>query len=162
MKDLPGSGERIVPMSFQRNKSMPRVGAAMTPFPYFTRPQDNVEKVERMMNEHEIRHIPVLEDGRVVGIVSERDFHIPVSPVLPKIDKQQILVRDVAFYDPYVVEIDTPLDQVVSKMAEDRIGSAIVVKKGKLVGILSVIDVCHVLADLLKGLFPTPEEDDAA
>ena len=149
-------------MDFRRLKSMPKVGAAMTPFPYFTRPQDNLEKVERLMSEHEIRHIPVLENGRVVGIVSERDLHSPVNPALPKIDKQRIQVGDVASYHPYVVEIDTPLDQVVTEMAESRIGSAVVVKQGKLVGILSVTDICRFLAGLLKARFPALDGDDAA
>ncbi len=141
---------------------MPMVGAAMTPFPYSAGPEDNVEKVERLMREHEIRHVPVQDDGRVVGIVSERDLHRLTNPALPKIDKPQIRVRDVALPDPYIVEIDTPLDQVVTKMAESRIGSAIVVKKGKLVGILSVTDICRGLAALLEVHFPSPGGDDVA
>ncbi len=149
-------------MDFRKHKKMPKVGSAMTPFPYSARPADDVEKVERLMREHDIHHIPVQDNGRVVGIVSERDLHRLVNPALPKIDKQQIRVRDVASSNPYVVEIDTPLDQVVTRMAESHIGSAIVVKHDKLVGILSVTDICRVLAELLEIRFPTPAEDDVA
>jgi acetoin utilization protein AcuB len=149
-------------MDFRKHKKMPKVGAVMTPFPYSARPTDNVEKVERLMHEHEIRHIPVQDDGRVVGIVSERDLHALANPTHPKVDKGRIRVRDVALPNPYVVEIDMPLDQVVTSMAENRIGSAIVVKQGKLVGILSVTDICRVLAELLEERFPAPSGDDVA
>ena len=95
------------------------------------------------MGEHAIRHVPVLSEGRVVGIVSARAPHVVVP-------------------DPYVVEISTPLDEVVATMAQRRIGSAVVVKKGKLAGILSVTDVCRVLAELLRQRFPASGGDDAA
>jgi acetoin utilization protein AcuB len=130
-------------MALWRFDKMPPVGAAMTPFPYFVQESDPVEVAERLMAAHAIRHIPVLRDGRVVGIVSARAPHVVVP-------------------DPYVVEIQTPLDEVVATMAERRIGSAVVVKRGKLAGILSVTDVCRVLAEILRERFRRPVGDDAA
>ena len=130
-------------MAHWRSDKMPPVGAAMTPFPYFVEESDPVEVVERLMAEHSIRHVPVLRDGRVVGIVSARAPRVVVP-------------------DPYVVEILTPLDEVVATMSKRRIGSAVVVKRGKLAGILSVTDVCRVLAEVLRESFPAPRGDDAA
>ena len=58
-------------------KKIPNAGAVMTPFPYFVDSDEEVAEVERLMRKHHIRHIPVQQDGRVVGIVSERDlFHL--------------------------------------------------------------------------------------
>lgn len=149
-------------MDFKKHKSMPKLGAAMTPFPYFARPSDNVEKLERLMQEHDIRHVPVQEDGCVIGMVSEWGLHHLVNPALPAVDKQKIRVRDVALSNPYVVEIETPLVQVVTTMADQRIGAAIVVKKGKLVGVFAVSDICRALAALLEVSFPPPVDDDIA
>ncbi len=149
-------------MDFRKHKSMPNVGIAMTPFPYIARPSDDVEKVEKLMKEHDIRHIPVQEDGRLIGLVTEWGLRYLVSQELPATDKRKICVRDVALSDPYVVEIDTPLDQVVTTMADRRIGSAIVVKKGKLVGVFAVSDICRALAALLEVRFPPPVDDDIA
>jgi acetoin utilization protein AcuB len=130
-------------MSARRWDKIPPVGAAMTPFPYFVEQSDPVEVAERLMREHAIRHVPVLRNGRVVGIVSARAPHVVVS-------------------DPYVVEIATSLDEVVATMAERRIGSAVVVKHGKLAGILSVTDVCRVLAEVLRETHLRSPGDDAA
>ena len=85
----------------------------MTPFPYHVAPDDRVEKVERLMQEHGVRHVPVLEGDRVTGLISERDLHRIVNPALPKIDKERIRARAELLPDPYVVDISTPLDDVV-------------------------------------------------
>ena len=52
-------------------------------------------------------------------------------------------------YNPYVVDINTSLITVVSKMTEDKIGAAIVTSSGRLAGIVTVIDLCRALAELL-------------
>jgi acetoin utilization protein AcuB len=69
--------------------------------------------------------------------------------------------------DAYEVEDDTPLDVVAREMAERQIGSALVVRHGKLVGILTSTDVCRLLAELLESRFgggdgPDDSEGDAA
>jgi acetoin utilization protein AcuB len=145
----------------QRHGKMPAVGAVMTRFPYFVGPDDRVQEVERLMQEHGIRHVPVLSDGRVVGIVSERDLHRIVNPALPSVDKERIRVRAVQLRDPYVVDIATPLAEVLSAMAARRIGSAIVLRREKLAGVLSSTDACRLLAELLESIHAQPGDDAA-
>jgi CBS domain-containing protein len=140
----------------------PTVGSVMTPFPYFVDELDPVSKLEELMSAHGIRHVPVQRDGHVVGIVSERELHQLVNRSLPAVDKNRIRARDVLIAEPFVTEIDTPLQTVVREMAERHIGSAIVVRRGKLAGILSVTDVCRELANLLDELHPPPRDDEAA
>ena len=53
-----------------RNARPPQVGAAMTPFPHFVKGDDTIDEVERLMRQHQIRHVPVQDEGRVVGIIS--------------------------------------------------------------------------------------------
>jgi acetoin utilization protein AcuB len=64
--------------------------------------------------------------------------------------------------DPYVVAFDAPLSEVVAELNRRRIGSALVVRHGKLAGILSVMDVCRILASLLDAEFPAKGGNDAA
>ena len=135
----------------------PQVRKAMTPLPHFVSSHDSVGDVERLMREHGVRHVPVLDDGGIVGIISERDLHRLVHESLPAIDKAHIRARSVMLPDPYVVEVDTRLGRVVKEMADRHIGSAIVVEDGDLAGILSVTDVCRVLGELLEELFPAGE-----
>jgi acetoin utilization protein AcuB len=145
-----------------RHKKMPVVGAVMTSFPYFVDADDTVAKVERLMDERAIRHLPVQERGRVVGIVSERDLHHFIKRSAPVEEKNNVRARDIMVADPYVVSFNTPLNEVVSEMAKRHIGSAIITRSGKLAGVLSANDVCRILGEYLESRFGADGGDDAA
>ena len=147
-------------MDLRDYRRMPPVAAAMTAFPYHVQAEDPISEVERLMEEHGIRHIPVQDDGRVVGMISDRDLHHLVNPALPRRDRERIRARDILVPDPYVVEMSASLLDVVEEMARRQIGSAIVLRHGRLAGVLSTTDVCRVLAEILRQRFPSG--DDAA
>lgn len=134
----------------------------MTPFPYFVDADETVERIERLMKEHGIRHVPVQQNGEVVGIVSERDLHHSAIQFLPAGKKAQIRSRDVMVANPYIVTFDTPLNRVTAEMARRHIGSAIILHHGKLAGILSAMDACRILADILESEFVPAGGNDAA
>ena len=146
----------------KRYKKMPSVGAVMTSFPYFVNSEASLPEVERLMDEHNIRHVPVLKKRRVVGIVSERDLHHFIKRSAPVEEKAKIQAGDVMVRDPYVVQFGAPLNQVVAEMARRRVGSAIVLRRGNLAGILSGIDVCRIFAEYLEWRFPGGRGNDAA
>jgi len=143
-------------------KKMPIVGAVMTSFPYSVEIEEGVARIEAMMDEHGIRHLPVQENGRVVGVVSERDLHHRINRGAPAVEQAQLRARDVMVADPYVVSFKTPLNEVMAQMALRHIGSAIVLRRGKLAGILSAVDVCRIFAEYLTALFPEVGGDAAA
>jgi acetoin utilization protein AcuB len=146
----------------KKYKKIPYVGSVMTPFPHFVDTDDAVAEVERLMAEHGIHHIPVQQDGRVVGMVSERDLHRLSHRFLPNTDKARMRARDIMVDDPYVVAFDTPLNEVALEMAKRRIGSAIVLHHEKLAGILSATDICRILAEIFESEFSPSGGDDAA
>ena len=149
-------------MALKTLKKMPIVGAVMTSFPYFVEVDDPAGKLEKLMDDHSIRHLPVQEKGKVVGIVSERDLHHRMQRGLPAAEKNKLRARDLMVADPYVVGFNAPLNEVVAQMAIRHIGSAVVVRRGKLAGILSAIDVCRILAEYLDYMFaPAPGHDAA-
>jgi acetoin utilization protein AcuB len=137
---------------------MPSVGAAMTPFPYSVGPDASVLEVERLMHVHRIRHVPVQDDGRVLGVVSERELLHLVHTALPDADKSRLRIRHLLRQDPYVTEMATPLDVVAEEMAERHIGSAVVLRHGKLAGIFSTVDACRLLSEFLRDRFPEGPE----
>ena len=143
-------------------KKMPRVGAVMTSFPYSVDIGEGIAGIEAMMDEHGIRHLPVQQNGRVVGVVSERDLHHRIGRGAPAEQKARLTARDVMVGEPYVVSFSTPLNEVVAQMALRRIGSAIVMRRGKLAGILSAVDVCRIFAEYLTAWFPGAGGDLAA
>lgn len=143
-------------------KKMPIVGAVMTSFPYFVDSDDPVGRLEKMMDDRGIRHLPVQEKGKLVGIVSERDLHHRLPRSVAPAEKARLRARDIMVVDPYVVGFNTPLSEVVAQMAQRHIGSAIVTRRGKLAGILSAMDACRIFAEYLDHQFGVPGGNDAA
>lgn len=139
---------------------MPTIKVAMTPFPFFVEIDQSIATARAMMREHEIHHLPVTEDGALIGVLSERDVRLLEVSRRGRDDLGS--VREACMRDVYVVDVDTPLDEVLAHIAESHVGSVLVVKNGKLAGILTNSDVCRVLADLLRQRFPAPPTDDSA
>jgi len=71
-------------------------------------------------------------------------------------------VREACVLHAYVVDHDESLDRVLAHMAEQRLGSALVTRRGKLVGVFTVTDACRHLAAWLRARFPDPHGDDVA
>jgi acetoin utilization protein AcuB len=138
----------------KKRKRMPIVGTVMTSFPYFVEAGETAFNMERLMDEHGIRHLPVQENGAVIGIVSERDLHHHVKRDAPKAEKDKILARQIMVPHPYIVPFRTPLNEVVFEMSRRRIGSVLVQRHGKLAGILSAMDVCRIFGEYLDSMFP--------
>ena len=143
-------------------RKCPLVGAVMTSFPYFVDSDDPLGRLEKMMDDRGIRHLPVKEKGKLVGIVSERDLHHRLPRNAPPEAKSQLRARDVMVANPYVVNFNTPLSEVVAQMGLRHIGSAIVTRRGKLAGILSATDVCRIFAEYLNDQFGVVGGSDAA
>jgi acetoin utilization protein AcuB len=154
------AGQRFRAM--KKYKKMPSVGSVMTPFPFFADAEDTVAKVERLMRRHKIRHIPVQRHGEVIGIVSERDLHRWSGETAPGADKTAVCAGEIMVSSPYIVPFDTPLSEVATEMNRRRIGSTLVVRQGKLAGILSAMDICRILAELLDAEFPAKDGSHAA
>ncbi len=140
-------------MKLSDYNQMPTVAALMKPFPYFAQPDDTVAQINRLMKQHDIRHVPIKQGERVVGIISERDLRWMRSPALLLPDPEEIPVAHVQINNPYTVEITTPLNIVLQEMSERKIGAAVVVKSGQLEGIVTVTDICSALAELLTAQF---------
>lgn len=99
-----------------------------------------VREAEDLMIDAGVRHLPVMEDGQLVGVVSDRDLASGAGD----------LVRDVCSIDVYTVKPGAKLDAVLDEMAERRLGCAVVTKKGKVVGIFTAIDACRAFARYLR------------
>ena len=143
-------------------KQIPPIKAVMTAFPYSVESEQPVAKARKMMTEHGIRHLPVVKDGKLISVVTDRDIRLALRRTEAPPREGDLLVRDVRARDAFIVELTEPLDVVVLHMARDRIDAALVVKSDRLVGIFTMTDACQFLGDLLQALFPRDHGDDAA
>jgi acetoin utilization protein AcuB len=140
----------------------PQLKNVMTPFPYSVDVAAPVDEAERFMREHKIRHLPVMEDGKLKGVITDRDIKLMLGPDFAYPNPRELKVGNAMIEDCYVVDIATPLAVVLRHMAEHRVGSALVTRRGKIVGVFTSTDACRAFADHLDGGPPVGGEDEAA
>jgi len=136
-----------------------RVEELMTSKVFTVEPHDMIDRVFFLIHYEKVRHLPVVEKGKVIGIVSDRDMYKALGPksnsnaiegghkgselhVIPK-KVMNIMRRGIFTVDP-----DTMASEAAAIMAEHKIGALPVVKNGKLVGILSSTDILRVFSKL--------------
>lgn len=142
--------------------NIPTVKTFMTAFPYSVDKDSTVREALEFMRRHKIRHLPVTEDGQLRGVVSDRDIKLMLGPDFAYPDAQELQVKDAMVEDAYVVDYSMPLDTVLRHMAEQRIGSTIVTRNGKLVGVFTSNDACRGFAEFLAARYRPPDDDTAA
>lgn len=111
--------------------------------------QSPLSEAHRLMNEHAIRHLPVLEGGRLVGVVSMRDLHL--IETLKGVDPKEVPVEEAMAQEAYTVSPGTELLEVARTMAMHKYGSAVVARDGHVEGIFTTIDALKALETLLSA-----------
>ena len=128
-------------------KTIPPIQKFMTAMPHTIGSDMPLKKALDMMRDFSIRHLPVQASGSLVGILSDRDVKLAASFK----GAEELTVEDVMSPDPYTVDVDAPIDEVATEMAEHKYGSAIVRQaNGKIVGIFTATDGLRVLAEVLE------------
>lgn len=119
----------------------------MTPSPYRIEHTDSLARAREMMAEYDIRHLPVMDGERIVGVISDRD--LAMFECMDGFDTTKVDVGFVMTDKPYTVEVGTDLAQVAVTMRIKKIGSAVVTDGGQLVGLFTTVDALKVLERLL-------------
>jgi CBS domain-containing protein len=96
----------------------------------------------QQMKEEDVGSIPVVEEDRLVGILTDRD--IVVRVVAERVDPDSVKVGDVASKELVTVEPEQSLDDALALMAQHRVRRLPVVEEGRLVGMLAQADVAIV------------------
>lgn len=139
-------------MAFMEEAFMeePTIDMYMTPAPHTIEPSRPLAEAHRMMRTHDIRHLPVVEGGALVGLVSRGDLHL--FETLDGIDPEVIPVCEAMVAPVYSVAPDGKVRDVAMHMAQHKYGSAVVVDGGKVVGIFTAVDGLVGLSMLLLQL----------
>ncbi|HZH14230.1 MAG TPA: CBS domain-containing protein [Archangium sp.] len=106
-------------------------------------------EAHRIMNEHAIRHLPVLEGGKLRGVVSMRDLHL--IETLKGVDPKEVAVEEAMAQEAYTVPPGTALLEVARTMAMHKYGSAVIARDGKVEGIFTTIDALRALEEILSS-----------
>lgn len=120
----------------------------MTVAPVVIASDRTLAEAHRLMRERSIRHLPVVDHGRLVGIVSQRDLYL--LETLRGVDPASETVGEAMSADPYAVPPDAPLEAVATAMAEKKYGSAVVVDRGSVIGLFTTVDALRALASVVR------------
>lgn len=135
---------------------LPTVRQLMTANPETLPPTATMQEAIELEMRRRIRHIPVVEDGALVGIVTDRDLKRATPSVLSGVDRaeyERVVAETplgrVMTRDPMTVSPDTSLRAAVQVFVERKYGALPVVEDGRLVGILTESDVMRAFVALL-------------
>jgi acetoin utilization protein AcuB len=127
----------------------PTVRTYMTASPLTIGRAQTLSAANETMKAHGIRHLPVLEDGKLVGVLSMREVQLIEG--LTDIDPGLVLVDMAMRRQPYTVSPDALVEDVSREMAAKKLGSAVVLEGPAVVGVFTTIDALHALTELLEA-----------
>jgi acetoin utilization protein AcuB len=123
------------------------VRSFMTATPHTLGVAKSLTTARALMRRHRIRHLPVLDGKRLVGILSERDLALIGG--LSSLDLDRVTVAEAMTPEPQCISPDSSLEWVATEMARSKFGSVIVVEHGRIVGIFTTVDALRALQELL-------------
>jgi acetoin utilization protein AcuB len=127
-------------------------------------PDDTVEGAVRLLRQRGVRHLLVMKEGRLVGILSDRDIKRAMDPGKPKKKLlnlgglffllEPIYVREIMTPDPVTVEPEMSAQEAAALMVTQRFGALPVERKGETVGIVTETDLLRYFAKAGEGQAP--------
>lgn len=116
---------------------------------YMVTPTTSVLEIFNLMKSKKIRHVPVVDNGEAIGVISDRD----VQFITHAGDAFQLKASDIMTAEPYSVDSLTSVPHVVNTMAQKKINSILIHdEQHKIVGIFTSTDALQILADHYKNI----------
>jgi len=116
---------------------------------------DSLQLVKDIMTLGRVRHFPVVDDGKVVGVVSQRDlYRASLGSVMKYGEKAQraflegIVVKEVMSDPPITIAPHASVQEAARLMMEKKIGCLLVLEGSKLVGIVTESDMLKLVAEM--------------
>jgi len=129
-----------------------RVGQFMTTDVPTVHPEDLVDLAASLMDWERIRHVPVEDEGKLVGLISHRAvLRLVARGHLDRASSEKVAVREIMRPDPITIAPETTTLEVLQIMRDHNIGALPVVDGDRLVGIVSERDLIAVSSKLLEN-----------
>jgi len=122
-------------------------------------PSTTLQEALDISRKHRIRHLPIVDNGTLIGLISDRDLRSATPSTLGCDNHEQMLcntwVEKVMVRDVYTCHPLDFVEDAAAQIYQHRIGCLPVVSRGKLVGIISERDILHTLVEMMGVNVPT-------
>lgn len=129
------------------SKKVPEIESIMNAAVHCLSATTTVREALRDLNARDFRHAPIEENGKMIGVVTEREL-CRVAAGAP--EQAELPVKELCDRPPVVVATSTPCDEVCEQLYNKHEDYAIVVSSGKLAGIVTVTDICRAFMEHLR------------
>ena len=145
------------------------VGEVMSKKMITVKKSDSLKKAQDLMVEKSIRHLPVMDGKKLMGIITESDIRGAFmgkgaktnSGKIQALNPSKMKVSDFMTRDPMVVVPETHIEDAALIIYRYKIGALPVIKRNKLVGIISIMDILGIFVDLM-GIIHSSSRVDVA
>lgn len=130
----------------------------MSTSPFVVSVTETIRRVMAKLMESDVRHLPVVDEGRLVGMISDRDLRRLIDPMFElapvtraRSDELEQPISVLMSSDVISVNPDSEIEEVIDLMIEHKIGAVPVTEPDseKLLGIISYVDVLRAARDVL-------------
>jgi len=138
--------------------NLPRLSDIMTPHPVTVQSSDPLRRAIERMHACHCRRLPVVDEGKLVGIVSDRDVRLALnSPFILRARREdqelldRVLIAECMTPDPVYLAPDTSVIEAARLMHDRKFGGVPVVEGDRLVGIVTETDVLECFINLFSA-----------
>jgi len=122
----------------------------MTAAPLTIQTDCRLQDAKSLMHQNKIRHLAVNDNSGIVSVLSLEDIDRVTAPAHGTED-HGLSVGDVCPARAHMADVDDPLSQVLTVMAEKSVNAVLVLREGELAGIFTTTDACRLLAIRLRA-----------
>jgi CBS-domain-containing membrane protein len=123
--------------------------------PVTLKPDDSLQLASDLISLGRLRHVPIVENGKLLGIVSERDLMGRAAERILNLKNRSraallksIMIKEIMQRRVVTVEPDTPISEAAHLMAERKIGCLPVLSDGTLIGLITTTDLLRYVEGL--------------
>ena len=133
-----------------------KVVDVMTKNPLVMTPAETIGQADELMTENRIRQLPVVDEGALLGIITDRDIRsfLAQSALVEPEERAKVLrtnVREIMTAEPLTLAPDDDLREAIELLIEEKIGGIPVVDQAEgLVGIITYVDVLRCFLNRLE------------
>jgi len=109
----------------------------------------SIQEALKLMKYHSVRHLPIVDEHKKLsGLVTDADLRgVLIASMLEELTLQDVMVRN-----PYTASPEMPLEEAARHILRKRIGGLPVVEDGKLVGMITVVDILSAFINIMGML----------